>query len=110
MSGSKQTSMTLREMRAARTLGKSKTDWARVRRLAKEGREPARDKDSPSAAKRIRAATAARKRGRPAGSGNKQQVALRVDRDVLAAYRATGPGWQTRMNLALRTWIARRVA
>lgn len=70
MRDSKQTSMTLREMRATRSRGKSKTDWVRVRRLAKEGREPARDKDSPSVAKLIRAATAARKRGRPAGSGN----------------------------------------
>lgn len=110
MRGSKQISMTLREMRAARARGKSKTDWVRIRRLAKEGHEPARDKDSPSAAKLIRAATAARKRGRPAGSGKKEQVAIRVDREVLAAFRATGPGWQTRMNTVLKAWVARRAA
>jgi len=39
--------------------------------------------------------------GRPAGS-NKEQVALRIDKDVLAKFRATGPGWQTRINEALR--------
>lgn len=39
--------------------------------------------------------------GRPAGS-NKEQVALRLDKDVLAKFRATGPGWQTRINEALR--------
>lgn len=97
-------------MREARARGKSKTDWARVRRLAKEGREPARDKDSPSATKLIRAAAVARKRGRPAGSGQKEQIAIRVDREVLAAFRATGPGWQTRMNAVLKAWVARRAA
>lgn len=32
----------------------------------------------------------------------KQQVTLRLDPDVLAKFRATGPGWQTRVNEALR--------
>lgn len=44
-------------------------------------------------------------RGRPAGSGNKEQVAIRFDKDVLAAFRAVGPGWQTRMNAALKDWL-----
>ena len=48
---------------------------------------------------------AARKRGRPAGSGTKEQVAIRFDRDVLAALRATGPGWQTRVNDVMREWV-----
>jgi uncharacterized protein (DUF4415 family) len=30
---------------------------------------------------------------------------LRVDRDVVAAYRATGVGWQGRMNAALKKAI-----
>lgn len=42
-----------------------------------------------------------RKGGRPAGS-SKQQVALRIDREVLARFRVGGAGWQTRMNEALR--------
>jgi uncharacterized protein (DUF4415 family) len=41
------------------------------------------------------------KGGRPAGS-NKEQVSLRIDGDVLARWRAGGPGWQSRMNEALR--------
>lgn len=50
--------------------------------------------------------TPARRRvGRPAGSGSKEQVAIRLDREILAAFRATGPGWQTRMNEALRDWL-----
>ena len=39
--------------------------------------------------------------GRPAGS-EKAQVSLRLDRDVIARFKADGPGWQTRMNAALR--------
>lgn len=101
--------MTLREMRAARARGKSKTDRARLRRMAKEDCEPAHDKDSPDAWRLI-AVVAVRKRGRPAGSDKKEQITIRVDRDVLAAYRATDPGWQTRMNAALKAWIARRAA
>ena len=39
--------------------------------------------------------------GRPRGS-NKQPVSLRLDRDVIAKFKATGPGWQSRINEALR--------
>lgn len=51
------------------------------------------------------AALLVRKRGRPAGSRNaasKSQVTLRLDADVIAAFKSGGPGWQTRMNDALR--------
>lgn len=40
-------------------------------------------------------------RGRPPGSA-KQLVSLRIDRDTLDRFRATGPGWQTRINDVLR--------
>ena len=46
-----------------------------------------------------------RKRGRPAGSGTKEQVAIRIDHDILEAFRADGRGWQRRMNDALREWV-----
>ena len=39
--------------------------------------------------------------GRPAGT-TKDQVSLRIDRDVLERFRAGGPGWQSRMNAVLR--------
>jgi len=32
----------------------------------------------------------------------KEQVAIRIDPEVLAAFRVDGPGWQTRMNTALK--------
>ena len=41
------------------------------------------------------------RRGRPLGS-NKQQVSLRIDKDILERFRATGPGWQTRINETLK--------
>lgn len=47
----------------------------------------------------------ARRRGRPAGSlqaVTKVPVKLRLDADVLAALRASGDGWQTRINDSLR--------
>ncbi|TVV70323.1 BrnA antitoxin family protein [Sphingomonas solaris] len=42
-------------------------------------------------------------RGRPpARDRAKQQVTLRLDPDVLERFRADGPGWQSRINEALR--------
>ena len=46
-----------------------------------------------------------RRRGRPVSDVTKEQVAIRFDRDVLSAFRASGPGWQTRMNEALKDWL-----
>ncbi|MFN0192672.1 MAG: BrnA antitoxin family protein [Aestuariivirga sp.] len=37
-------------------------------------------------------------RGRPKGSGTKELVSLRLDKEALAAFRASGPGWQVRIN------------
>jgi uncharacterized protein (DUF4415 family) len=45
------------------------------------------------------------RRGRPVGSVatvTKSPVKLRLDPDVLVALRATGKGWQTRVNALLR--------
>lgn len=44
-----------------------------------------------------------RGRGRPAGS-NKEQVTLRLDAEVLETFKATGTGWQTRINEVLKEW------
>jgi uncharacterized protein (DUF4415 family) len=46
------------------------------------------------------------RRGRPAGSGQKTQTTLRISKDVLEFFRATGPGWQTRMDEALKRYVA----
>lgn len=44
-----------------------------------------------------------KKPGRPKGS-DKVMVSIRLDKDVLSYWRDTGPGWQTRINAALRRW------
>jgi uncharacterized protein (DUF4415 family) len=45
---------------------------------------------------------AVRKIGRPKTEHPKEAVNLRLDPDVLAHFRAGGPGWQSRINAALR--------
>lgn len=45
------------------------------------------------------------KRGRPLAKAPKQAVNIRLSPDILAAFRATGQGWQTRLNDALRDWL-----
>ncbi|HEX7988061.1 MAG TPA: BrnA antitoxin family protein [Duganella sp.] len=45
-----------------------------------------------------------RGRGRPAGSGTKVAMNIRLDRDLVEAFKGTGEGWQTRLNDALRDW------
>ncbi|WP_244467892.1 BrnA antitoxin family protein [Nitratireductor soli] len=54
------------------------------------------DPDNPPADDLIR------RRGRPPLENGKRPVKLRLDPDVIEHFRASGPGWQTRMNDALR--------
>ena len=42
------------------------------------------------------------KAGRPKSVDPKKQVTLRLDSAVLEKFRATGPGWQSRINAELR--------
>ena len=48
------------------------------------------------------------RRGRPHGTTKadaKRAVTIRYSQEVLDAFRASGPGWQVRMNDALRDWL-----
>lgn len=91
MPGSKKiTVMTSAQMRAARARGESRTDWARVRREA--NRDP-----KAAAMNRKIGELVARKRGRPVVGESKEAISLRVPQSVLQRWKATGPGWQTRM-------------
>jgi uncharacterized protein (DUF4415 family) len=38
-----------------------------------------------------------RRGGRPVSTNPRKQVTIRLPADVLARWKATGPGWQTRM-------------
>lgn len=44
-------------------------------------------------------------RGRPRAETTKLALTVRYDADVVEAFRATGKGWQTRMNAALKDWL-----
>lgn len=45
------------------------------------------------------------RRGRPKAQETKLALTVRYDVEVVAAFRATGKGWQTRMNAALKDWL-----
>ena len=46
-----------------------------------------------------------KRRGRPNAEETKISTTIRFDADILAAFKAKGDGWQTRMNDALRDWL-----
>ena len=50
---------------------------------------------------------AMRRPGRPMGSGTKTQITLRLDAELVDIFKATGPGWQTRINAVLRDAVAK---
>jgi uncharacterized protein (DUF4415 family) len=89
-----------------------RTDWPRVR--AMPDADIRHDADSPrttaedweGAVLKQGGAEIGRARTRgPNRRPTKEQVAVRYSPDVLAAFRATGRGWQTRMDDALREWL-----
>ncbi|MFY8178665.1 MAG: BrnA antitoxin family protein [Limnohabitans sp.] len=43
--------------------------------------------------------------GRPPSEVTKERITIRLSRDVVTQFRATGAGWQTRMDAALRQFI-----
>jgi uncharacterized protein (DUF4415 family) len=45
------------------------------------------------------------RRGRPKIASPKRALTVRYDADIVETFKATGPGWQTRMNDALRDWL-----
>jgi uncharacterized protein (DUF4415 family) len=48
------------------------------------------------------------RRGRPVSANPKLALTIRLDSDVVAAFKATGRGWQTRINDALKDWLKER--
>ena len=41
----------------------------------------------------------------PQRTPTKERITIRLSPDVLSAFRASGSGWQTRMDAALRDWL-----
>jgi len=82
------------------------TDWERVKREAAQnapiqfevGSEPYDPNDASAVAAYWAGATIKRGRGRPTVTVKRPTLNMRVDAEVLDAFKATGPGWQTRIN------------
>ena len=62
--------------------------------------DDAPDLSTPYWAGKFAAATV--QRGRPRSDAPKVSTTLRLDPDVLASFKTTGKGWQSRINAALR--------
>jgi len=52
----------------------------------------------------LQAKLATRTRG-PQKAPTKERVTIRLSRDVVERFRATGEGWQTRVDAALKDWL-----
>jgi uncharacterized protein (DUF4415 family) len=74
-----------------RTLG---SDLARVDAHVVK---PAEYKDLPEFTDDMLSRAVVKKGGRPKSENPRQLISLRLPTDVIAKWRATGPGWQTRM-------------
>jgi len=84
-------------MRAA---GEDRTDWARVKKIARAGGKP--DRDSPEVTPEQFARAVVTRGGLP--RPGKALLSLRVDRDVVDWFRSQGRGYQTRINALLRAY------
>jgi len=47
----------------------------------------------------------AKLRGRPPAAVTKERITIRLSREVVEQFRASGDGWQTRMDVALKDWL-----
>ena len=76
----------------ALSTSKSKTDWSEATITSGGG---------------VAATVAELRRTRgPNKKPAKEQVAIRLDQEVVGALRASGSGWQTRVNTVLKEWLA----
>jgi uncharacterized protein (DUF4415 family) len=90
------------------------TDWERVKREATQDAPiaytatdgPYDPNDAAAVATHWQQASVKRGRGRPTAAVKRPTLNMRVDADVLEAFKATGQGWQTRINSALREAVA----
>lgn len=83
--------MNVRKLVSHRTL---KSDLARVDAHVVQMTEY---EELPELTEEMLARARVKKGGRPRSSNPKQLISLRLPADVIARWRATGPGWQTRM-------------
>ncbi len=93
---------TAEDVRARLAGGEDRTDWARVKAMPQaEVERLAEEEDGPLPD----GCEGTVQDGLPP---RKQAVHMRLDTDVLDWFRARGPGYQTRINAALRAFIEAR--
>lgn len=88
-------------MKRASTSRRSRTDLPALRRQRDAG--IVRDGDAPAWTPEMFARSVARQGLKPAP--RKSLLSLRIDADVVAWFRAQGPGYQSRMNALLRAYM-----
>jgi uncharacterized protein (DUF4415 family) len=94
---------TAEQLDAMRQRGESRTDWARVDAMteteleASIAADPDDVQETPDWSQAVL--------GLPP---RKEHINIRIDADVLAWFRRTGRGYQTRMNNVLRAFVASR--
>ena len=79
---------------------KGRTDWAKLKAMPNSAIKT--NTDAPKTTSDDWAQAVGHK-GLPLPV-KKEQIALRVDADVISWFRAQGAGWQTRMNAVLRSY------
>jgi uncharacterized protein (DUF4415 family) len=83
--------MTVSKRASRRTLGSD------LQRVDAHVVKPSEYKDLPQLTEEMLARAVVKKGGRPRSANPRQLISLRLPPEVVARWRATGPGWQTRM-------------
>jgi len=92
----------------------SKSDWNRVKRDAASDVSVACDpetdlydpNDPGQVAAFFAAAKVVRRPGRPKAETTKVPIAIRLSPEVVEYFKATGAGWQSRIDAALHEWMS----
>lgn len=108
-----------------KTSTKSRTDWEAVRKTPENARIPYSSEDGPydpndkDAVKAYWESATVKHKGKVVRSGRgpqkapiKERITIRLSHEVVEHFRATGEGWQTRMDEALKRVVfkAKRTA
>jgi uncharacterized protein (DUF4415 family) len=84
---------------------------ARIRAAAEADPDnPPRNTSQMRGLRPFREIQAERRRGRPKAETTKEPVSVRLDPEIVAYFRETGIGWQTRLNDVLADYVKRQRA
>jgi len=74
-----------------------RTSGSGLKRVDAHVIKPAEYKELPQLTDEMLARAVVKRGGRPRSANPRQLISLRLPAEVIARWRATGPGWQTRM-------------